>query len=391
MDTQNTPVHLKLWHREFWMLALANLLLMMSAYGLLPTLPFYLLGRGLDGMQTGLVMGIYGAGLFALGGFCSYYVQRYRRNHVCQYSILGLVLCMGLAYYLEFVLGVEMEFRLLLLVRFAIGAFLGLAAMVLGSTLAIDICESFQRTAANHIMAWFGRLALAMGPLAALSVYGFWGYRYIPVLSGVLALASFVLIAMVRFPFKAPSEKMPLFSLDRFFLQQGLPLFVNLILIMMVVGVLLAQVHSVTYYAMLLAGLAMAVVAERFAFANAELKSEVLTGIIVLAAAVLMEFTHQARALDYMQPAMIGFASGIIGSRFLLFYLKLSKHCQRGTSQSSFFLAWETGISLGFLLKFGFLSSDSSHVPYACLGLLVISLGLYNFFVHPWYMKHRNR
>lgn len=356
------------------MLALANLMLMMSAYGLLPTLPFYLLGRGLDDMQTGLVMGIYGAGLFALGGFCSYYVQRYRRNHVCQYSILGLVLCMGMAYYLEFVLGVEMEFRLLLLVRFAIGAFLGLAAMVLGSTLAIDICESFQRTAANHIIAWFGRLALAMGPLAALLVYGFWGYCYIPVFSGVLALAAFVLIAMVRFPFKAPSEKMPLFSLDRFFLPQGLPLFVNLILIMMVVGVLLAQVHSVTYYAMLLAGLAMAIVAERFAFVNAELKSEVLTGIIVLAAAVLMEFT-----------------SGIIGSRFLLFYLKLSKHCQRGTSQSSFFLAWETGISLGFLLKFGFLSSDSSRAPYACLGLLVISLGLYNFFVHPWYMKHRNR
>ena len=135
----------------------------------------------------------------------------------------------------------------------------------------------------------------------------------------------------------------------------------------------------------------MAIVAERFAFVNAELKSEVLTGIIVLAAAVLMEFTHQARALNYMQPAMIGFASGIIGSRFLLFYLKLSKHCQRGTSQSSFFLAWETGISLGFLLKFGFLSSDNGRVPYACLGLLVISLGLYNFFVHPWYMKHRNR
>ena len=49
------------------------------------------------------------------------------------------------------------------------------------------------------------------------------------------------------------------------------------------------------------------------------------------------------------------------------------------------------GISLGFLLKFGFLSSDNGRVPYACLGLLVISLGLYNFFVHPWYMKHRNR
>lgn len=60
-----------------------------------------------------------------------------------------------------------------------------------------------------------------MGPLAALLVYGFWGYCYIPVFSGVLALAAFVLIAMVRFPFKAPSEKMPLFSLDRFFLPQA--------------------------------------------------------------------------------------------------------------------------------------------------------------------------
>lgn len=373
------------------MLALANLLLMMSVYALLPTLPFYLLGRGLDGMQTGLVMGIYGAGLFALGGFCSYYVQRYRRNHVCQYAILGLALCMGLAYYVEFVLGVEMEFRLLLLVRFATGASLGLAAMVLGSTLAIDICESFQRTAANHIMAWFGRLALAVGPLAALFVYGSWGYRYIPVLSGLLALASFALITTVRFPFKAPSEKMPLFSLDRFFLPQGLPLFANLVLIMMVVGVLLAQLHSTTYYVMLLAGLATAVLAERFVFADAELKSEVLTGLIVLAAAVLMEFTHQERALEYMQPAMIGFAFGIIGSRFLLFYLKLAKHCQRGTSQSSFFLAWELGISMGFFLKFGFLSASQDLVSYVCLGLLAVSLVLYNFFIHPWYMKHRNR
>ena len=125
MDTQNTPVHLSFWYRDFWMLAFANLLLMMSAYALLPTLPFYLMGRGLDGMGTGLVMGAYGVGLFLLGGFCSYWVQRYRRNHVCQIAILSMVGCMAMAYYLEFVFAMEMEFRLLLIMRIVLGATTG--------------------------------------------------------------------------------------------------------------------------------------------------------------------------------------------------------------------------------------------------------------------------
>ena len=391
MDTQNTPVHLSFWHRDFWMLAFANLLLMMSAYALLPTLPFYLMGRGLDGMETGLVMGAYGVGLFLLGGFCSYWVQRYRRNHVCQIAILSMVGCMAMAYYLEFVFAMEMEFRLLLIMRIVLGATTGLAAMVLGSTLAIDICESFQRTAANHIMAWFGRFALALGPLAALLVFCRWGYSFVPVLSGGLALCAWLLITLVKFPFKAPSEKMRLFSLDRFFLPQGFPLFANLLLIMMAVGILVSQAHGKMYYVLLFAGMALAVLAERHAFANAELKSEVLTGLILLMAAVLIDFTHQTRAIEYISPMMIGFAAGIIGSRFLLFYLKLSKHCQRGTSQSSYFLAWETGISLGVLIKWCVQTDARGYTPYACLGLLAMSLALYNFLVHPWYMKHRNR
>ena len=81
MDTQNTPVHIKLWHREFWMMAFANLLLMMSAYMLIPALPPYLLQQGYSCLQVGCVMGAYGIGVFVLGTFCSYLIQRYRRNH----------------------------------------------------------------------------------------------------------------------------------------------------------------------------------------------------------------------------------------------------------------------------------------------------------------------
>ena len=72
MDTQNTPVHISLWHADFWILAIANLLITMSVYMLIPILPVWMLGSaGLSQQAVGTVMGVYGIGLFLLGGFCN--------------------------------------------------------------------------------------------------------------------------------------------------------------------------------------------------------------------------------------------------------------------------------------------------------------------------------
>ena len=43
MNTQNTPVHIKLWHREFWLMAISSLLLTMSVYMLVPVMPQWLM------------------------------------------------------------------------------------------------------------------------------------------------------------------------------------------------------------------------------------------------------------------------------------------------------------------------------------------------------------
>lgn len=406
MDTQNTPVHIKLWHREFWMMALANLFLMMSSYALIPALPPYLLQVGYGNVEVGMVMGAYGVGLFLLGGFCSYLVQRYRRNHVCQTSILAVAVSIALLYYLDFVLHVKVELWMLITARLIQGAFLGLAQMTLASTLIIDTCESFQRTEANYTAAWFSRFALSFGPAIALLVFKWFDYQMVLVLSGVSALAALLLVSLVKFPFKAPSDNMPVYSLDRYFLPQGFALFVNLLLVTTVIGMLFSLPNTETFYSMLMLGFAIALLAEKFAFPDADLKSEVITGLIMIASAVLIMFTHRETAIEFISPAMIGFGIGVIGSRFLLFYIKLAKHCQRGTSQSSFFLAWELGISLGLFLGIGFLGNHSLdkmqgyfpqvHVEHeniliVCLLLLVVTFLFYNFFVHPWYMKNRNR
>jgi hypothetical protein len=43
--------------------------------------------------------------------------------------------------------------------------------MVLASTLIIDVCESFQRTEANHSAGWFARFSLSLGPMLSLVLY----------------------------------------------------------------------------------------------------------------------------------------------------------------------------------------------------------------------------
>jgi len=406
MDTQNTPIHINLWHRDFWRLCFANLLLMTSVYMLIVGIPHFMIHDGFELWQVGAVVGAYGLGIFLLGGFCSYLVQRYRRNRVCQVSILGVAFGLFSLYYLDAFWNLKVGFEVLVAARLVLGAFLGLAQMSLGSTLIIDTCESFQRTEANYISSWFARFSIATGPLMAWVAIDFFDAKLVFPVASALALGAFVLVSRVKFPFKAPAEHMPLFCCDRFFLPQGFPLFLNVVCVMIGAGMYFSVPHDPAIFLMILGGLVLAIVAEKYVFADAELKSQVIAGLILLASAELISFNHQELASEMLVPALLGLGMGIIGSRFLLFYIKLAKHCQRGTSMSSFFLSWELGLSLGVGLGFVLQDVSDGHVVNAghpifnpSISTLVfpgviftaVSLLLYNFLVHPWYMKHRNR
>ena len=100
MNSQNTPVHIRLWHHDFWRMAIANLLLTMAVYILVPTLPqWLLLTQEFTLQETGLAMGVFGVGLFTFGAFVSFLIQRYRRNMVCILAVLAMVALFGVIYY----------------------------------------------------------------------------------------------------------------------------------------------------------------------------------------------------------------------------------------------------------------------------------------------------
>ena len=243
MNSQSTPVHIRLWHKDFWLMAIANFLLAMTVYMLVPTMPQWLIETQQLGMvDAGIAMGAFGVGLFALGAFISYLVQHFRRNLVCIYAVLAEALLIGTLYYID---GLHMRVNdsmVIIVHRLAQGAAFGLAQMVLTSTLIIDTSESFQRTEANHSAAWFSRFALSMGPMAGLLIGRIAGFHYVLLATIACAVAVAVLVLTVNFPFRAPQDDIPTVSLDRFFLPHGFPLFVNLQLVTMAVGIILSVI-----------------------------------------------------------------------------------------------------------------------------------------------------
>lgn len=392
MNAQNTSVHIRLWQYEFWLLAISEFLLSMSTCMLLPTLPRWLMAdQNLTSMEAGLVMGIYGLGLFSLGAFVSFLIQYYRRNLVCIVSMAALAALMLILYYLDSLRYQFADWSLLLLLRFTMGAAFGLSQMVLCSTLIIDTCESFQRTEANYASAWFGRLALAIGPVAGLLLLRYTNYGTVFLTAAACSVVSMVLVLMVKFPFRSPEDDISLASLDRFFLPHGFPLMLNLLLITLAFGLLLSLPLSESFFAMMLAGLLMAILCWHFMFRDAELKSEVVSGLLLIGAALLMLITRSTMpVVGYAAPLFIGLGMGLIGSRFLLFFIKLSRHCKRGTSQSTFMLGWESGISVGLGLGLVLFSGRTHQVLVTALLLVVAALGVYQF-IHSWFIRNKNR
>ena len=392
MNTQNTPVHVRLWHRDFWLMSMANLLLAISVYILVPSLPIWLLEtEKLTQVEVGMSMGAFALGLFIFGPYCSWLVQRFRRNRVCIYAIVAMIGSIAILYYVHGLKSGFIEFWVIIMQRVLLGATFGLAQMVLSSTLIIDTSESDKRTEANQSAAWFSRFALSLGPLIGLIMFYYQNFDAVLLASVICAAGAIVLILTVNFPFRTPSDSLHLFSLDRFFLPSGIPLFLNLMLIATAVGLLMSLGLSDRFYSVIMIGFFLALLAQRFVFRDAELKSEIVTGLILLLAVFILIYTRPLAVVWYIAPVLLGMAVGIICSRFLLFFIKLSRHCQRGTSQSTYFLAWESGISLGIGIGYAFFMNDDKNLLITAIALTVAALLMYNYYTHKWFFIHKNR
>ena len=226
-----------LWNRNFCLLVLANVFLFMSVYMLFPVLHSWIQAAlECDGLHAALITSVFGIAPFLSGPFNAYLVDRFKRKHVCVYSILLLSV---ITVFYGYVSDVRWMIAWLLLQ----GAMFGVALMSMGSTLVIDVTPSRHRDGANACFTWAGLVGMLAG--IVLGIEG--GGPFVIssdgafMLSACLALVSVVLVSAVRVCFRAPLD-VPLLSFDRFLLFRTCLSGLNMMTVPVMLGFLLGTV-----------------------------------------------------------------------------------------------------------------------------------------------------
>ncbi len=329
---------------------------------------------GAWGIGIGIVP--YAVGLWIPGALNAFLVENFYRKRLFFCSAALAAAC-GAA------IGTTDSVAVVVLLRLLQGIGAGIIWLSL-ATLVNDLTLSAHRTWADSLLSWFRRCSLPVG--VAL---GHWLSSTMPLLMACLlslipiALACLSLVSL-NVPFKAPICQRR-FSTDRFWLSRAFPLTLTMWPVAAVCGMLIAEMLPPVGYVCLAAGCVVAKWCEHVALAHADERAQIVAGLLLMAAGILLY--SYADGIPYHLPLFVcGIGIGLVSSRFLLYYLKLSGHCQRGTAQHTHMLTWETGLALGCVAI-----CARVHFGFAALLLTALSLVLYLGVTHAWFVKHRDR
>lgn len=372
----------RLWSGNMWMMCLSHLFLSIAMYMLVAVLPAWLADKySLSYSEAGAIVAVSGISIFLLGPFFNYWVDRYPRKSVCIWAMILVALSIVGLYVATTVAAV-------LTCRIFQGMVQGVALMASGSTLSIDLVPSCRRTESNESFAWFGRLGLSLGPLAGLLLLKYFGVQTVFLVAAVLCLLAAFSIIWLKVPFRAPLCP-PICSLDRFWLPNGWLMFIQVLPVAVSTGILLGTIHSYKFYGLLIVGFCISLVALRFAFDTADIRSEVVSGVILWGAGLLLLMFRDSDSSFYASATLIGIGLGLITSRLLKFYIDLSRHCERGSANTSYMLSWELGFAIGLAVGCGV---GQAHSPLLIgLVMMIFFLLLYLGVTHRWYLKRRVR
>lgn len=380
-----------LWTIHFMRICIANLLLFISLYMLFPVVPVEMADHlGVPVSQTGAMFLLLTLGMFAIGPFHAYLVDAYKRKYVCAFSFATMVAA-TVGY------GFVNDITQLLLLCFVQGIAFGMATTA-GITLTIDITNTNLRSSGNIAFSWAARLGMLIGIALGVGLYQWYDFKTLLYVSVIAGLAGIFFVSRVYVPFRAPIVT-NLCSSDRFLLLRGwLPAF-NLMLIAFIPGLLLPVFHNslsdvfignieIPFFAIVGVGFLFSVLLARFVY-----REEKTLRVITLGISLMMVSFILLKELPAIVTAiLLGVGLGLVTPEFLLMFVKLSQHCQRGTANTTHLLAWETGMSLGVAAAC-YLSTESSVDAVYHLGRILTPIALLFFILltYPYFKKKRVR
>ncbi|MDE6497892.1 MAG: MFS transporter [Muribaculaceae bacterium] len=381
-----------LWNREYIKVMLCNFLLFFAFFLLTPLLPLYLDDQfHADKDTIGIVLSGYVVATLLVRPFSGFVVDTFDRKKVLIICFFVFFICfsgyVGAGTLLMFAI-----------VRTAHGLPFG-ATTVANSTVAIDVLPSERRNEGIGFYGLSNNLAMAIAPSAGIYLYNrtenfsllFW-------LSLILAFAGFLCSTSVKLPERKPVQGKPKISLDHFFLGRAWLLAVNICFFGLCWGVMSNYVAiygreamGITdgtgiFFMLLSSGLILSRL-----FGAKSLRAGLMTrnatiGVILsLAGYSLFGFVATPWAY-YLSALLIGLGNGRMYPAFLNMFIKVARHDQRGTANSSILISWDLGTGLGIVLGgfiaelAGFTTAFRMVAAMQAAGMLLFILATRRFF-----------
>lgn len=385
-----------LWNLQYLKVMTCNFLLFFAFYLLTPLLPLYLDEQfATDKDMIGLVLSGYVVATLLVRPFSGFVVDTFDRKRV-------LVICFFL-FFICFTGYVGAGTLLMFaIVRTLHGIPFG-ATTVVNSTVAIDVLPSSRRSEGLGYYGLSNNLAMAVAPSAGIYIYHATGnFSLLFWLSLALAGLGFLCSTRVRLPRREKSVGKPKLSLDHFFLSRGWLLAVNICFFGLCWGVMSNYVAiygkeqmgitdgTGVFFAILSGGLFMSRLFGAKSLRAGRMTRNATVGVTLsMFGYGLFAFVPTAWSF-YLSALLIGLGNGQMYPAFLNMFVKVARHDQRGTANSSILISWDLGMGIGILLggviaeRFGFTAAFHTVAAMQAAGMLLFIL-----FTRAFYERRR--
>lgn len=374
----------QLWSLNFINVCIANFLMACSFNLLMPSIPLYITEHlGVPQSQTGIVLASYAIALIFVRPFSGFLVDRFPRKRMLLIGFIGYVLVFFGYFWATTIM-------LFILVRFMHGLTWGLST-VSSSTLTIDVVPSERRAEGVGFYSTAMNVAMAIGPFIAIHIYQNYSFQILLWAAIAMGILGVFATAMIKASHREIVKEIEPFTLDRFFLIKGWPIFLNQILATFAWGTI---GPFVTQY-----GLSIKVSNPGIFFlfwAGGIIISRVFAGKLVdkgyvhrvaigalttiTCAFFIFALAHNIYAFC-ISGIFIGIGFGALFPSFQILYLDLVPNNKRGTANSTYFLAFDLGLAIGMLAGgyiSGYFDFETLYLVSAVLCLLSIIVYVLN-------------
>ena len=342
----------KLWTRDFVLAFAANFLMAFSFYLFMPTLPLFLTkSLGVPTAQVGVVLSAYVIAAILVRPFSGFLIDALPRKRLYIVSF-GLFAALTVAY-----LTIHSAAAMFAL-RFVYGLVWGVITTS-GNTLAIDIMPSSRRGEGIGYYGMSMNLAMATGPMTGLFLCESGPFSRVFLAAILTASLGFLLSFLIRVHNHAPRPHAVL-SLDRFLLLPAVLTGCGLLLVTLSYGVVLSYTalygkeHGIGHTGLFFVALAAGILLSRLftgRLLDRGLCSRVaVAGAALAAVGLLLLGFFPSSCVFFLTAFVMGMGYGMNYPAVQTMIVNLADHHQRGTANSTYYIAFDLGVGGGILL-----------------------------------------